>query len=301
MTSWRLCLRAALGLVAFSACAKGSSGDLPIDAADRADAALVDAGDEPHVDAAMRADAPPSMASALLLTEVVLAPSTGEYIEITNPNDVPYDLSTYYLTDSGFYFRLPAMAAGVEAADFLVKFPGGAQIQPKASIVISLDTAANYQTVYGAPPTYSIASGTGTMEPISLNGAPSLTNTGELVVLFQWDAQADVVKDVDLLLVGVPTAANGLVDKSGFALDGPDGGTATTTYKTDARTITAQPSAPAAGKSTKRIALETGNELQTGSGNGIDGDDETSENTGATWDTSYSNPTPGTVPTGLLP
>lgn len=296
--SWRV----HLGLLVLTACAKGSAGDLPVDANDGGDATLVDAGDEPHVDAAMRADAPPMpAASALLLTEVVLAPSTGEYIEITNPNDVPYDLTTYYLSDSGFYFRLPANAANAEAADFLVKFPGGAQIQPKASIVVALDTAANYQTVYGVPPTYSIASGTGTMETISINGTPSLTNTGELVVLFQWDGQADVVKDVDLLLAGVPTAANGLVDKSGFALDGPDGGTATTAYKTDARTIAAQAAAPAAGKSTKRIALETGNELQTGTGNGIDGDDETSENTGATWDSTFTNPTPGSVPAGLLP
>lgn len=48
-------------------------------------------------------------------------------------------------------------------------------------------------------------------------------------------------------------------------------------------------------------ALETGFEQQTGAGNGLTGDDETSENTAMTWDTTFTLPTPGTVPTGLLP
>ena len=74
------------------------------------------------------------------------------------------------------------------------------------------------------------------------------------------------------------------------------------TYHADAMSIPMQASAPAAGKSTKRIALESGHETQAGNGNGIDGDDETSEVTTTTWDTTttFSAPTPGSVPPALL-
>jgi hypothetical protein len=127
-----------------------------------------------------------------------------------------------------------------------------------------------------------------------------LTNAGEVIVVFQWNGQSDLVRDVDLVLAGVPSVANGLIDKSSLAFDGPDGDTATSSYSADMRTITAQATAPGAGLSTKRIALENGFELQTGVGNGLAGDDETSEDTSSTWDSSFTAPTPGALPTGLM-
>jgi hypothetical protein len=186
----------------------------------------------------------------------------------------------------------------VDTSDFIVRFPAGATIAPGGVVTVASDTAANFQTVYGAPPTFSIASAT--MTSVAAVGTPTLTNGGEMVVLFQWDGQSDLVDDVDLFIAGVPTAANTFVDKSGQAFDGPDTGSTTTAYGTDARTIAAQPTAPASGLSTKRIAKETGHEVQNGSGNGIVGDDETSEDTASTWDTTFTAPTPGSVPNGLL-
>ena len=243
-----------------------------------------DAPDEPPpIDAG-------ATAAALLVTEVVLAPTTGEFVEITNPTSQTVDLSTYYLTDSGTYFRLPAGAVTVDAADFIVKFPDGATIAPGAVITVALDTVANFQTVFGAAPTFSVASGT--MTPIAASGVATLTNAGEPVILFSW-AGTGLVRDVDILLAGVPSAANQLEDKSGVVVAG-------SAYATDARTIAPQASAPNTGSSTKRIALETGFEVQTGAGNGIAGDDETSENTASTWDTTFTAPTPGTLPAGLL-
>ena len=54
-----------------------------------------------------------------------------------------------------------------------------------------------------------------------------------------------------------------------------------------------QGSPPGPNQSTKRILLEGDYELHTGTGNGIAGDDETSENTLMTWDHApYSAPTP---------
>ena len=147
-------------------------------------------------------------------------------------------------------------------------------------------------------PTYSIASGT--MTSVVANGTAQLTNGGELITLFYWDGERDLIRDVDLVLAGQPTAGNGLVDKSAVALDGPDTDSTTSTYSTDARTMTIQTNPVPSGMSTKRIANETGNEMQNGSGNGLTGDDETSETTSATWDTTFSTPTPGAVPTAVL-
>ncbi|MBA3462083.1 MAG: lamin tail domain-containing protein [Deltaproteobacteria bacterium] len=294
-------------LVAFlvsGACARGGAPNQ-----DNVDASPV--GDGGNADArALTPDAPsgptpdaPSGgggSSTLLLTEVVLAPSTQEFVEIANPGTTAVDLSTYYLSDSGSYFRLPAGVPTLDSADFIVKFPAGASIAPGAVITVALDTTANFMTTNGVAPTYSVASGT--MTAVAANGIPSLTNSGELVVLFKWDGQADLVKDVDAVLAGAPTIANGFVDKSSIALDGPDTGTSAASYASDARTMAAMGSTPASGKSTKRLALETGHETQSGGGNGISGDDETSEDTAATWDSSaFTSPTPGSVPAALLP
>ena len=235
----------------------------------------------------------------LLLTEVVLAPTTQEFIEIANPTAQTVDLSTYYLSDNGNYFRLPAGAPTLDTGDFIAKFPAGATIAPGAVITIALDSAASYTTAYGTAPTYSVTSGTLTV--VASNGISTLTNSGELVVLFSWNGTGDLVKDVDLVLAGAPTIANGLVDKSAIAQDGPDTGTTTSAYAADAKTMAVMGATPASGKSTKRLAREAGHETQVGGGNGISGDDETSEDTAATWDSSgFTNPAPGAVPAAVL-
>lgn len=239
---------------------------------------------------------PPPPTGTLLISEVSLAPAAGEFIEIANPSAQAVDLSMYYLADSGNYFRLPA-GATVDSSDFIVRFPAGASIAAGAAITIAFDTAASFQTAYGVAPTFSIASGT--ITTVVSSGTPTLTNSGELVVLFRWDGQGDLVRDVDLVLVGAPTAANGIVDKSGQAIDGPDADTVATAYGSDARTIAAQGTAPGAGFSTKRIARETG--FESAGPNGLAGDDETSENTAMTWDTTFTAPTPNALPAGLVP
>lgn len=238
---------------------------------------------------------PPQTTAKLLLTEVVLAPSTGEFIEIANPGSTPIDLSGYYLSDSGTYFRAPAGAPTVDSTDFIVRFPAGSSIPAHGVITVAIDTAANFTAAYGVAPTYALSA----MTPVASSGVASLTNGGEIVVLFTWDGASDNVRDVDMVLAGVPSVANGIVDKSGVTIDGPDSGTTPTAYKPDARTLAPQATAPASGKSTKRLAQEGG--FQTGSaGNGVTGADETTEDTAQTWDTTYSLPTPGAVPAGLM-
>jgi uncharacterized protein len=291
-----------LVVVSVGACATGARSEETPDSGPRPDGAVGGSIDAPDTDpdgSVPPADTPGGGGggSALLVTEVALAPTTGEFIEIANPTAQTVDLSTYYLSDSGAYFRLPTTAT-VDSSDFIVRFPAGATIAPGAVVTVAIDTAASFQTVYGAPPTFSIASAT--MTTIAVSGTATLTNSGEPVVLFRWDGQGDLVSDVDMVIAGVPTSTNLMPDKSGQAFDGPDTGSTTTAYGPDARTIAAQPTAPGSGLSTKRIARETGHEVQNGSGNGIAGDDETSEDTSSTWDTTFTAPTPGSVPIGVL-
>jgi hypothetical protein len=287
--------RRALLLVALSACARAGQ-ELPNE---RVDASTGDGGDDP--DAPVRGDAiDMPTGTHLLLSEVVLQPSAGEFIEIVNPTNAEVDLSVYYLSDNGNYFRIPAgpITDASFTSDFVARFPAGATIASTAVITVALDTAANFTTTYGMAPTYSIADAT--MTVVQKSGTPSLTNTGELVALFEWDGSGDLVKDVDLLLAGMPTAANGLVAKSAVAQDGPDANSTTTAYVTDAATLANQTGAPGSGMSTKRIASETGHETQVGGGNGLTGDDETSENTAVTWDSTFTAPTPGAVPPAIF-
>src|SRR5215510_5731666 len=51
-----------------------------------------------------------SPSSPILLSEVVLTPNAAEMIEIVNTSNQDVDLSTYYLSDSSNYFRLPVQA-----------------------------------------------------------------------------------------------------------------------------------------------------------------------------------------------
>jgi hypothetical protein len=292
------CIALALGA---GACAKGGApaghgdgGTDPDACADCTDGGL------PGPDGDVHHDAPVAAGGHVLLSEVVLAPTAGEFVELVNPTGADVDLSRYYLADNGNYYRVPSTSAvTVDSGDFVVRFPAGAVIPARGVVTVAIDTAANFTATYGAAPTYSI--GSHTMTTFVATGTATLTNTGEPIVLFAWDGASDLVTDVDIMLAGTPTATNALADKSGAAVDGPDAGSTTSAYATDARTMHAQPTAPDSTQSTKRVALEAGHEAQGGGGNGVGGDDETSEDTAATWDTAFTAPTPGAVPTALVP
>jgi hypothetical protein len=249
----------------------------------------------------------PPPGSPLLLSEIVLTTvpgsmtDPGEMIEIANTSPDDVDLSTYYLSDSGNYYRLPVDRT-VDMTDFIVKFPDRAVIHGHEVLTIALASPSDFATTYGMAPSYSLRDGS--MQTIAMNGAPQLTNGGEPIILFQWDGSSDLVRDVDILIVGMPSATNMLSNKSNVTQDGPDPDKETSKYAVDVGTIHAQPAAPGNGVSTQRIALEDGHEVHNGTGNGPSGDDETSEDTAATWDGTPANPftppTPGKAPAALL-
>lgn len=279
---------ACLGLGLLSGCEKLLSIHDPV--ADVLDGGRIDGG---SIDGGSPSRSP------ILLSEVVLAPTAAEMIEIVNTSNEEVDLSTYYLSDSGNYFALPVQA-NVNANDFIVKFPATAKLAAHVAITIAIDTPSNFAATYGMAPSFSIVDGS--MQTIAMNGQPTLTNEGEPIILFQWDGRSDLVHDVDIVLVGTPMGMNNeFPSKSGVQQDGPDADMMPSRYAVDRRTIAPQSSTPGSGVSTKRILLESGHETQLGTGNGQGGDDETSEDTQVTWDTVFTAPTPGKAPPPLTP
>lgn len=241
----------------------------------------------------------------LLLTELVAQPTNGEFIEIYNPGSSAVDLSNIYLTDatfaggSTFYYNIVtgSNAGGGGFGDFHARFPDGASIGPDEYQSVALNGSADFLAVYGVAPTYELyddgtANGEQAMREAlagAINGQGGLSNDGEVVVLYFWDGQSDLVTDLDYALWGDKAEA---VDKSGVAIDGPDVDSDTTTYLNDTAIATQAIMGieHAVGSAWQRDDLTEGAETKTG-GNGANGHDETSEDLNNTWCES-TTPTP---------
>ncbi|MEO1082773.1 MAG: hypothetical protein AAFY88_00880 [Acidobacteriota bacterium] len=251
-----------------------------------------------------------AMAERLLLSEVVVTPTAGEFIEIHNPNDFDVNLSNVYLTDavftgvpSTFYYNLPTgmNAGGGYFSDFHARFPDGAIIPAGAFQTVSLAGSDDFFATFGINPDYELfedAAPLGGDDGVpdmreafagSINQQGNLSNSGEVAILYFWDGQSDLVTDLDYALWGDGAEA---VDKTGVSIDGPDGDMTATAYQGDTATgsqdvISA--SAHSNGEAYRRIDLDEGMEIASGS-NGVDGDDETSENLSTTWDIGVATP-----------
>lgn len=238
----------------------------------------------------------------LLLSEIMVTPTTNEFIEIHNPTSVAISLENYFLSDDDDYSLLPGgtgsgPAPVINTADFIVQFPAGAMILADETLTVALD-ADGFFAAFAVQPTFSV-SGVGNstatqMIQTNVGASPSITNKGESIHLFFWDGVSDLVADLDIMQVGDPSVSNAIFDKAFHSVDGPDADTETSTYLVDSISMPRQGAAPRNdGVSTKRIAAEGDNEVTSG-GNGISGHDETSENTALTWDSNdtYSAPTP---------
>jgi hypothetical protein len=280
----------ALGLAALAACASGANHN--------SDA---QSGDGPHTDARVHrdgsddrdagSDGPPAAPAHVLLSEICLGPDGAEFVEIVNPTTATVDLSQYYLANHGSYFKLPAGLPTLPLDHFVAKFKAGTTIPAGGVITVATLSASAFQTAYGVAPTYSIADGT--MTTVSLNGTARLTDTGALVVLFQWDGSTQLVRDVDFMITGTVNSTNQLISKSGYNQGGVQ-------YATDSNSIPQTLATPPLGKSTKRVAHEETHETQGGVGNGLTGHDETSESTMSTWDQTFTAPTPNSAPAAIL-
>lgn len=256
-----------------------------------------------------------SAQSALLITEFAVTPTAGEFVEIFNPGPDSVDLTDYYLTDATFfngdqfYYNIVIGAPGGGSfGDFTARFPAGATIAPGEYQTVACadaDGAEGFFNTYGVLPTYECL-GDGGFDnlavpdmlegvPGSINGQGGLTNSGEMINVFYWDGESDLVTDIDYVLWGDQAES---VNKSGVSIDGPDADTDPSTYADDLF-FADQPftTPPGSGSSAQRVMMSEGLETTTGS-NGVGGNSETSENTDVTFEN--APPTPNARSVGAL-
>ncbi|MCP4535660.1 MAG: ExeM/NucH family extracellular endonuclease [Chloroflexi bacterium] len=252
-------------------------------------------------------DSSVSTPARLLMTEIAVTPTTGEYIEIHNPTSDTIDLSNVYLFDAtyanggAYYYNIVtgADAGGGGYGDFHARFPDGATIPAGAYQTVALNGSDNFFATYGILPTYELYGDGGTLDvipdmrealPGSINDQGGLTNGGEIAILYFWDGFSDLVTDLDYVVWGDKDEA---VDKTGVSIDGPDADSTASTYLADTAIVSqdvVDTGSHAGGNTWQRMDLSEGTETQTG-GNGVDGNDETSEDLSNTW-CEYT-PTPG--------
>ena len=227
----------------------------------------------------------------VLVTEICVTTTAGEFIEIHNPTASPIDLTDYYLwdathaTSNTFYWLIASLTGdGWESTDFVVRFPDGASIGPGEYMTIAVAPDSDFNATYGTNPDFSVQSGAQQMDPAfpgSVGSGPTLSNAGEVVVLFHWDGASDLVQDVDYVVWGDNEEAS---DKTGVTVGA-------STYLPDTPIDQqAYLGSHSGGQSFQRAELTEGAEIGSG-GNGITGHDETSEDLNSTWTTAA--PTPG--------
>ncbi|MBW2524780.1 MAG: lamin tail domain-containing protein, partial [Deltaproteobacteria bacterium] len=226
--------------------------------------------------------------SHLLLSEVMAAPSEGEFVEIYNPTSSAVSLDQIYLSDYSAYYEITQGTGGPIASDFRASFPPGHSIPAGGFIVVAVRSATEFQSIHGAYPDFDLDPGDLNAPHMlgNIGGSVGLTNSAEMLVLFTWDGSSDLVGDLDYLVYGNTT--NGM-DKSGIVVGSG-------TYANETSVAGQIPAtAPAVDKSLHRCHTSEFTETPSG-GNGATGHDETSENLAAAWKVA-DLPTPGLAPT----
>lgn len=226
---------------------------------------------------------------ALLLSEVVVSPTAGEYIEILNPSELNVSLEHVYIADYPAYFGIATNSAPPHSSDFRVSFPKGASIPAKARIVVALKSATSFFGIYGQYPDYDFsATDSNAANMLGVYSSVSgLSDGAEMVVLYRYAPGADRVVDLDYLIYGNTSEA---VDKTSTPA-------LVTPYAADtAASAQHAAAAPKASQALVRCEETEGLEMSPG-GNGYLGHDETSE----ALDQSFRvlpGPTPGAATPG---
>ncbi len=216
----------------------------------------------------------------LIFSDLILQPSDGEYVTITNPTSGAIDMSDYYITDGAdpgngkYYYNLPADSNywSGSSSDFIARFPSGLMLDAGETIFLSLRDGARFQSEYGSLPDLSLDDDlldavTGSPSKGSVVAA-KLNNATESLVLFYWDGTMPTVQDVDYLVWGDNTYA---IDKSGIS------------GYVNETPLASQDVLPVHDASEKLSRISDEGIETTSGGNGITGHDETSEPFGSTW------------------
>ena len=230
----------------------------------------------------------------LLLSEVAVQPTVGEFVEIYNPTLQTVDLSDVYLADRNTYYLVTQGPVSTGATDFVAQFPPGAAVASQSFVVVSVKSATEFSNAYGALPDFDMDAGDlGAPTMLGdIGGSAGLTNTGEMLMLFRWDGSSDLVIDIDYLIWGNTT--NG-TDKSSVTVGN-------STYLNDtplgSQSFTA--TEETVGETLHRCDTAEAHETQSG-GNGSSGHDETSEDCAIAWKRD-AVASPGAAPaTGFCP
>ncbi|MCA2977892.1 MAG: hypothetical protein INH41_10585 [Myxococcaceae bacterium] len=261
-----------------------------------------------------------SRTNHLVITEVAVSPTPGEFVEVWNPTSAVISLTNVYVynatfqaADGGTSCSYPLVvsggACGTGFNDFNLRFPTGATIAPGEFQTIALTGAANYCGFFSCQssrPTYEVAGLGQPDDPLVANmlgdfdnrasifvaadggsGLGLLTNTGEELVLYSWDGLASTVQDIDYLVWGTSTTYR--TDKTGSP-----------GYQPDTPLASQRPAvgSPTTSTSYQRVCTNEGSERRTG-GNGLTGHDETSEDLDVTW--LLQAPTPRAQTNGASP
>ncbi|MDP3506244.1 MAG: hypothetical protein Q8S33_38245 [Myxococcales bacterium] len=257
----------------------------------------------------------------LVISEVAVTPTAGEFIEVWNPTAAAISLTTVRVynasfpgSDAGVACQYPFVVSGGACGtgpfgDFNLQFPAGATIAPGEFQTIAITGAPNFCTSHScatARPTYELVGVGQVDDPLVANmlgdfdnragnfvgvdggsGLGFLTNGGEEVVLYSWDGVSSTVRDLDYVIWG--TGFSYRVDKS--TLPG---------YQPDTAIGLQRPAvgAASANASYQRVCSNESAERKTG-GNGVTGHDETSEDLDVSW--ALQTPTPRAQTNGALP
>ena len=229
-----------------------------------------------------------SDANHLIFNRITLKPTNAEFVSIYNsPDNQEVDLSNYYITDnpsSISYYNLPEDISdetiddwSVSPFNFIARFPDNTIIAPGEELILSFHTDELFNSYYGNDPDLSLfedmldLNDTGTIS-CNADACPLqsiLDDAAEALILFYWDEESNIVKDVDYFLWGSNDLA---VDKTGigeYLDDTPAGNQEYQSTHEDGYTFI-------------RTDFSEGLEAST-LGNGITGNDETSENLNNTW------------------
>jgi photosystem II stability/assembly factor-like uncharacterized protein len=231
----------------------------------------------------------------------VIAPTDKEFIEIYNPTNAEMTLEHVYLADAPSYYLI-TQGMPPSGSDFAMKFPSGTKLAAGERLTVALSSGKKFTEAYNvmastdpAWPDFDACTSDTLMPPVPAmggsyaqpmncdangNGSVTLTNTGEMVVLFAWDGTSPLVEDLDYVVFD--DIALGM-NKTGITVGGQS-------YKDD-NPATAAP-LPGSDQALNRCDANEGTENQSGGNGLIEGHDETSEILSVTWRVS-ATPTPG--------
>tara|TARA_Y100001970_G_scaffold197740_1_gene240539 strand:+ start:7570 stop:9147 length:1578 start_codon:yes stop_codon:yes gene_type:complete len=222
-------------------------------------------------------------ADHIIFSRITTTPNDAEMVAIYNPTSVTINLSKYYLSDvsenitGSHYYNLPS---GINCfpesgSDFIAQFPD-INIDPNQTITIGLHDAISFKNYYSIDPDITLQED---MLSVDVDGSDStigsnsnlLIDNYESLILFYWDeGNSETVQDVDYFFWGT---AQGAIAFYGVNKTGVDGYFDDTSFDIQAQNIL---EAHGEGQSYIRNSNDESGESND-NGNGITGDDETSE------------------------